>query len=434
MIRALALSLLPTVAVAQPNVLLIVGDDIGVDIVGAYGEHSTPAETPTLDALAGSGMLFRNTYAHPSCSPSRASILTGRHAFRHGVGVPANAQLSADEETLAEALSSAGYATALFGKWHLGSTSDSSPVSQGFDYFAGSLSSSVADYFAWDKTVETATSSTVTATTTYATIDTTLEAYQWIRQQSGPWFAMMAYNAPHSPMHVPPSNLLSATTAASLQGAEGDGCGRGTPDDTEDCYRAMTEAMDTAIGEMGRRLYQQGLLNDTIVIFIGDNGTPGAAVIEEGPFTADHAKTTVYDGGVRVPLIVWGAQGMLRGAETDDLVQGLDLFDTVLELTGVNGTTGTDSQSLVGYLDGTGLIPRSTLYSELFSAVQGIDEWTVRGSTHKYNHINGVEECYAITTDPGETTDLFATGGDTSTCASLAAERPCLNDPSDACP
>ena len=132
------------------NILLIIGDDIGVDNVSGYDEHEDSANTPEIDSLASSGVMFRNTWVNPMCSPSRASIYTGRHAYNHGVLHPSESTLDSEEETIAEILQAAGYNTALFGKWHLGTGDGSTPIDQGYDYWIGA-DSNLSDYFAWTK-------------------------------------------------------------------------------------------------------------------------------------------------------------------------------------------------------------------------------------------------------------------------------------------
>ena len=223
--------------VSRPNILLIVADDLGVDNVSAYEEQPNhSAQTPVIDNLASNGILFRNTWANPQCSPSRASLLTGRHAFRHGVTHPGGAVsiLSSSEETIAEILSASGYATALFGKWHLGGTSGVYPTDQGFDYFSGTLSSGVADYFDWTKTIITSQggSPTTVNETRYATRVVAIETIDWVNQQTEPWFVEVAFNAPHSPFHVPPFNRHNV----SLSGSVGDTCTASSNNDPrEDC-------------------------------------------------------------------------------------------------------------------------------------------------------------------------------------------------------
>jgi len=426
----------------SPNVLLIVGDDIGVDIVAAYGEHAQPAKTPTLDGLASEGVRFTNAWAHPTCSPSRASILTGRHAFRHGVLNPAAAAtLPAAEVTLPQVLKEAGYSTALFGKWHLGEAPESQPHRRGFDYFAGSLGAGVGDYFSWEKTVAGDTDSTdstantantaseTTLTTTYATRDVQQEARAWIAAQATPWFAMLAYNAPHSPMHIPPSDLLSAETAASLKGRAGARCSRrDAANPSTACYRAMVEAMDASIGQLLRWLEARGTLDDTLVIFVGDNGTPGGGVIADGVFDPTKAKKTVYEGGVNVPLIVYGGASLpvRRGVTSDGVVQALDLFATIAELAGATEPTEptvTDAVSLTGLLTTQGALPpRSTIYTEYAQRRQGIDKWAISDGALKVMVNEGVSRCFDLSVDPGEAIDLYA-AGPSARCDALAAKR-----------
>lgn len=244
------------------NILLIIADDIGVDNISGYGEHADSANTPNIDDLATSGVLFRNAWLNPMCSPSRASVYTGRHAFRHGVLHPSDSTLDASEETIAEVLSSAGYATAMFGKWHLGESSGHQPTDQGYDYFSGSLAGNISDYFSWEKTtIDAAAATSVTVTETdYATRVNQLEARTWISGQTGPWFATIAFNAGHSPFHVPPSGLHTM----SLSGNVGSTCS-GTSDSQSDCYRAMVEAMDTHIGRLLNWLDNQGELDSTLI-------------------------------------------------------------------------------------------------------------------------------------------------------------------------
>lgn len=421
-----------------PNILFVVADDIGVDNISAYAEHADSANTPSIDSLADDGVLFRNTWANPMCSPSRASLYTGRHAFRHGLLHPAGSHLDSDEETIAEVLQGVGYATAMFGKWHLGtSTGSTTPADQGYDYFSGSLSGNISDYFSWTKTtqevVDGTTSETEITETGYATSINVSEAESWISQQTSPWMVTLTFNSGHSPFHVPPSGLHTYT----LAGSEGDECDDGSGvDPIEDCFRAMVEAMDTELGGLVGWLDTQGELDDTLVIFIGDNGTSGQVVINDGVFSSMHAKTTVYEGGVNVPFIVYGpALGVQQGAEVSDLIQGLDVFSTLLEVSGGSSTASViDSQSLVDYLVGNTISSaRSYLYTELYHSGQGIDRWALTNGVAKYLYTGGEEECYNLNLDPGESNEKYASGGPvTNVCNNLSAQRPC--EDTDECP
>ncbi|MCG8425055.1 MAG: sulfatase-like hydrolase/transferase [Proteobacteria bacterium] len=415
------------------NILLIIADDIGVDNISGYNEHNDSAYTPKIDSLATSGVLFRNAWLNPMCSPSRASVYTGRHAFRHGVLHPSDSELNPAEETIAEVLSDAGYATAMFGKWHLGETSGYQPTDQGYNYFSGSLAGNISDYFSWQKdTIDAAAGTSVTVTeTSYATRVNQIEARTWISEQTGPWFATIAFNAGHSPFHVPPHELYTGR----LSGNVGDAC-TGSTDSQADCYRAMVESMDTYIGRLLSWLDRQGERDNTLVIFLGDNGTPGNVIIDNGVFSTTHGKSTVYEGGVNVPLIISGA-GVDTGVEVSDLVQVLDVFATMREIGNGSSSSGitVDSQSLYDYLTGTtASSPRSSVYSELYGLSGSIDRWSVTNGTAKYLYNEGTEECYDLSNDAGETSNQYdeVDAPIASVCDSLAGQRPCT--PSSECP
>ncbi|MEZ4297864.1 MAG: sulfatase-like hydrolase/transferase [Polyangiaceae bacterium] len=409
------------------NVLFIVADDVGVDNISGYGEHTQSASTDNIDSLADSGVLFRNAWVNPMCSPSRASLYTGRHAFRHGVLHPSEAEMDPSEETIAEVMHDAGYATALFGKWHLGSEEGSRPTEQGFDYFSGSLPGSIDDYFSWTKTQMTAGSSTQTEVTEtgYATSVNVSEAETWIAAQTSPWMVTLTFNAGHSPYHVPPSSLHNVA----LTGSEGDACGSGA-DPIKKCYRAMVEAMDSEIGNLLSWLDTEGELDNTLVVFIGDNGTPGNVIVDQGSFSSTHGKSTVYEGGVNVPLIVYGPSlGIQQGVEIDSMVQGLDVFATLVDVSGGSSSSGItiDSQSLVDYLVGNTVTnERTYLYTELYKSDGTIDRWAITDYVGKYLNIEGTEECYNLNLDAGETVEKYASGGNiTNRCNSLKTQRPC---------
>jgi len=415
------------------NILLIVGDDIGVDNISGYEEQPNfSAKTPTIDNLATEGVLFRNVWANPMCSPSRASLLTGRHAFRHGVTHPGNAteKLSATEETIAEALTLVGYKTGLFGKWHLGDVAGKYPTDQGFDYFSGSLAN-LDDYFNWQKTQIASNNASVTTTTEtgYATDIVAAEALEWINNQTSPWFVEIAFNAPHAPYHVPPA---ARYTHINLTGSEGDACTPSASTDAIiDCYRAAAEAMDSSIGELIAQIPATELAN-TLIIFVGDNGTPNEAIVSEAgfPFSSGHGKGTMYEGGINVPLVIWaGANIGLDKGEISNKIQISDLFSTIVELAGTTPSSGVeiDGRSLIGYLDQQTDTPQEHdfLYSELQSDNQGIDRWAISDGTAKYIYNETEEECYNLQSDPGETDDAYVMGDAiTVTCDGLKSIRP----------
>ncbi|MCP3916204.1 MAG: sulfatase-like hydrolase/transferase [bacterium] len=316
-----------TLAQAGGNVLIFLADDLGVDHVGAYGEGANPAPTPTIDALATNGILFRNVWANPTCSPTRSDIMTGRYGFRTGIGapiLPAGWALQMDEETIPEVLDRfehLDYSHGAFGKWHLGNGSvggNLAPNVAGWSFFAGTLGNIGVDnsYFDYEYTVN----GQVGQSTTYATTQTIDDALAWIQTVPDPWVCYVAFNAPHTPLHAPPAHLHTVDL----------------PDDEPrnqpiPFYHAMVEAMDSEMNRMMTTLGSR--MDNTTVLFMGDNGTHNQAV--QPPFDPDRAKFTPYEGGVNVPLILSGPGVVDPGRESGALVNATDVFATTLELAGI---------------------------------------------------------------------------------------------------
>lgn len=395
-----------------PNVLIIVADDLGVDKVGAYlvdvdpgyGERARamPA-TPVLDSLAASGVRFTDAWANPACSPTRGTLLTGTFPFRHGVGSPIGkdgaAELGTDETTFAHLAADAGYSSGLFGKWHLGEgevpdtwTDDDTwedhlgelvpvdvpAIQLGFNAFRGTRADlQVGDftgYYDWLRltAVTKVGSYTVpTGETEYATIATTDAALEWINTQTTPWVASVNYHAPHTPFSLPPED-----------------CGYSVQSELREnlVYRSMVECLDQQIGEL---LDGIGTLSNTVVIFLGDNGTEAA--VAEDLFDDGRGKGTLYESGVRVPFIV--ADGIDYQAETGqiapavarrglgvvespgrevaDPVHAADVFATIADLLKQSPRAGADSVSMMPLLQDTDGEVREFAYSELFTDTSG---------------------------------------------------------------
>jgi arylsulfatase A-like enzyme len=298
------------------NILLLIVDDWGVDR-SPIDNPDAPRlpEMPNLQFLADNGLRFSNAYAQPMCSPTRATLLTGRHPFRHGIGTPAGANIPENEFTLPDAFAAAGssYDLLSIGKWHLGGGTDGARTQGGWPSFSGA-NSNLADYWSWDKTVDGVVT---TLTDTYATSDQVDDAVNFIRSRpdATPWFCWVGFTAPHAPFHDPPGALLPAGTAP--------------PTNNRDRYEQMLEALDTEIG----RLLDDVDLTQTNVILIGDNGTPANMV--QTPYTSGRGKRTLYEGGIRVPMVVAGPDVRARGAN-ESPVQIADLYTTILSLAGIN--------------------------------------------------------------------------------------------------
>ena len=411
---------------AQDNVLIVVVDDIGIDQLASYGLGLDLPPTPNIDALAGRGVLFRNAYSNPVCSPTRAQILTGRHGFRTGIGhivgpglsEPNFFSLPLDETTLPEMLDlgTAGlWDHAAIGKWHLheGPGFETAPNDAGFDHFAGTpanLGFDPAGYYNWIKVVD---GSFAPVVDTYATTDQVDETVAFVSTATEPWMCYLAFSAAHAPFHAPPLTLHTQD----LSGA-GDPLTNPRP-----YYKATVEALDT---ELGRLFSSMGtMLDRTNVVFLADNGTPFEVV--QPPFDPEHAKVTLYDGGCHVPMIVSGPAVAQPGTESDALVSATDVFATVAEFASVNTTqilpSGVllDSISLVPYLDDPSTPSlRETVYSEIFGPIgtgpYDIEGYTVRGERYKLIRVftPGVPgyavEFYDLRNDPHEQMDLLVAG------------------------
>ena len=339
------------------NIVLILADDFGVDMVGAYGEGSAPPCTPTIDGLAQDGMLFRNAWANPACTPTRAALMTGRHGFRTGLGQPgAGAFLEFAETTIPEVLR--GYTSSCTGKWHLatGQNNQTHPNLSGFDHYSGALSGGVPDYFNWAKV----TNGTTSTSTTYATTDTIDDAIAAMVGMPEPWFLYVSLNAPHTPYHTPPASICQPS------GCPTPLCGNLPSNPTELMQgKAMVEAMDEAVGDVLDALDASGQAENTIVVFFSDNG--GLSTSEGHPTSnlpLRGGKGWLYEGGIRVPCIVnWPGQGR-SGSVVDEPIISTDFYPTILEMAGLPARPGQhqDGVSLAPLVAGNETFNREAIY------------------------------------------------------------------------
>lgn len=343
----------PTPEVDRPNVLLIIADDLGLDAAAFdttnpcydVGDTSDDPAMPNIAALCESGVRFTNAWAMPQCSPSRASMLTGRYPFRTGVGAAISVLddngLATDELTLPRALDAAdsGYTSAHIGKWHV-SSDPTDPNTMGWHHFAGHLKGSLVDYFQWPR-VEDGVTTSVDGYQTSVAVD---DALDWLAgTDDAPWFLWLAFSAPHSPYHVPPAHLHDANLDPYVEGV-----------DPRPYFAAMAQAMDTEIGRLLDGIEARGELEDTVIVFLGDNGTDMAVVGE--PYHPQRAKGSVYQGGLQVPLVVSGP-GVAGGRSEGALVSVVDVFPTVLELAGVDVAAVVAAETPDAPIDGASLVP-----------------------------------------------------------------------------
>src|SRR5262245_44815552 len=330
---------------AKPNFIVIVGDDMGYADVGSHGCKDIP--TPNLDALAKAGTRFTNGYVSgPYCSPTRAGLLTGRYQTRFGhefnPGVGAEMGLPLTETTLADRLKAAGYATALVGKWHLGSAEKFHPQKRGFDEFFGFLGGAHS-YFPAKGKADTILRGTKPADEKeYLTDSIGREAVAFVdNHKAKPFFLYLAFNAVHTPMHATDERLKKFEDIK---------------DNTRRTYAAMMWAMDEAIGKLLAKLKDEKLEDNTLIFFISDNGGPtmtGTTINGSVNTPLRGSKRTTLEGGIRVPFFVTWPAKVPAGKVYDKPVIQLDILPTALSAAGVEAKADWK-------LDGVNLLPHLT--------------------------------------------------------------------------
>ncbi len=323
----------------KPNILLIVADDLGYADVGFHGCQDIP--TPHIDELAKSGVRFTNGYVSgPYCSPTRAGLLTGRYQtrFGHEFNPNGDAGLPVSETTIADRLKAAGYKTGLVGKWHLGNQPQMQPQRRGFEEFFGFLGGAHS-YFEHNGILR---GTEPVKELDYTTDAFGREAVSFIeRHKSENWMLYLAFNAVHTPMDATNDRLAKFSSIADKQ--------RRT-------YAAMMLAMDEAIGKVRAKLKETGLADNTLVVFISDNGGPtmvGVTVNGSRNEPLRGSKRTTLEGGVRVPFVLsWPAK--LKPAVFEQPVIQLDVNATALAAAEVSTKPNEklDGINLLPYLTG----------------------------------------------------------------------------------
>ncbi len=386
-----------------PNFLFIISDDQGLDASAQYALSQDVPNTPVLNALAESGIVFDNAWATPSCTTTRGSIISGQHGVNSGVATTPSlmdANTNTMQRFLGNTSTTSSYSSAVIGKWHLagGNTNNllSHPNDSGVGYYAGNISGTIDDYSDWPLTINGNT----TTSNTYHTTHVTDLAIDWIEQQQNPWFMWLAYVSPHSPFHLPPEDLHTQT----LPGTSAD-----INANPRSYYLAAIEAMDTEIGRLLDSL-PSSTRDNTMIVFLGDNGTP-RAVIDTAAYERSHGKNSLYEGGIRVPMIVSG-QGVDRLNEREAaLVNTVDLFATISEAADLNPPQDTDGQSFLALLSDFSAPIRAYNYSEFVS--NDTHGWTVRDANYKLIvFADGTQELYQLQDDPREINNLMSAASD----------------------
>lgn len=382
------------IRVSHPNIILIIADDMWLDAMPWYEQGNIKPTMPNIESMMLDGISYNNLWSAPVCTPTRATIMTWKYGY-HTNMLAVDDTLDTNEVGLQSYLdenTNNAYAHAVIGKWHIGNATGH-PEDMGVGYYAGMQWWGTKSYYNWKLTENKQT----TTSSEYITSKFTDLAIDWVGEQEKPWFLWLAYTAPHTPFHLPPSGLHSQWDL---------------PDDEESIswnpipyYMAALEAMDSEIGRLLASIPEDELKNTTI-IFIGDNGTPGQVV--QSPYSKQKAKWSLYQWGVNVPMVVsW--YGVERGWETDDaLINTTDLYATIAQIWGVNISEIHDSYSFMDSFVWEDTGERDYTYSEVWDS-RGAG-YTIRNERYKLIVLdNGSEKMYDLVTDPYETTNLLNT-------------------------
>jgi len=397
--------------VDQPNILVILTDDQGYHDVSYYGTKDL--KTPHIDALAADGMRFDNFYANcPVCSPTRASLMSGR--YPDFVGVPGVIRtnlynnwgyLDPTAVLLPNKLKEAGYQTALIGKWHLGLESPNTPTERGFDFFHGWLGDMMDDY--WKKRRHDNNymrkNQEIIDPPGHATDLFTQWSVDYIKEQAAktePFFLYLAYNAPHFPVQ-PPADWLAKVKSREPELSE-----------KRAQLVAFIEHLDDGIGQVIKALRESGEYENTIIVFSSDNGGLLRDEANNGPLR--DGKQSMYEGGLKVPTaIVWKDGGVKAGSETGYKAITMDLYPTLVAAAGGQVDHEIEGKSFLPVLKGQTMSDRDrTLYftrREGGTTYGGLTIQAVQRNDWKLlqNSPFAPQELYYLPDDPLETNNLM---------------------------
>lgn len=403
----------------QPNIVLILADDLGYGDLSVYGGE---AKTPHLDWLAQEGLRFTDFHSNGVvCSPTRAALLTGRYQQRMGIegalGEGAEglgSPQARNEITIADYLREVGYSTGIIGKWHLGYDLEQSPIHFGFDEFRGMLHGAV-DYISHVNTYgrfDWWHNENLVKEEGYVTDLITNHAEQFIEScQSEPFFLFVSHLAIHFPWQTPDDEPHREEGKRYLEvSGPLNRLGPHPPEKTREVVRIMIEELDKSVGRIISKLHDLDLDKRTLVFFISDNG---GITQYRGGYTEISsndplrgAKGQVYEGGHRVPTIAWWPEMIEGGRVTDETAMTIDVLPTILELAGVE----VPEEDGPNTLDGVSLLPLLFLGEALSPRIlfwQTGRASAVRSGDWKFvvSRSNNLPEFYNLSKDIGETND-----------------------------
>ncbi len=423
---------------AQPNIVVILADDLGYGELGCQGNPEIP--TPSIDSIARQGIRFTNGYVSaPNCSPSRAGLLTGRYQTRFGhefnpigarneepgIGLPLR------ETTFVERLHDAGYATALVGKWHLGGTAPFHPQRRGFDYFYGFLHEGhfyvpppwdgattmlrrkalpggergrlrvgpvvYSTHMGHDEPPYDADNPILRGgqpveEREYLTDAITRKAVDFVRRSAQqPFFLLVAYNAVHSPLQGADRYMQRFESI---------------PDIHRRIFAAMLANLDDGVGKILEALRAADIEQNTLLFFLSDNGGPTRELTSSNkPLRG--GKGDVYEGGLRVPFLVQWPSRLPQGVEEQRPVISLDIAATALDVAGAAAESKLDGVSLTSYLgnESSGRPHEEFYWRQGPRVAVRVDDWKLLRNSRRDAD---AWELYNLASDPGETTNLIA--------------------------
>ncbi|MGB3587852.1 MAG: sulfatase-like hydrolase/transferase [Tunicatimonas sp.] len=399
--------------ISPPNFVIIMADDLGYGDLGSYGHPSY--QTPNLDSMAANGLMFTDYHSNGAvCTPTRAALLTGKYQQMVGMegviyvrGETRQTGLDTANITLAKLLKSAGYATGVVGKWHLGYRPEYNPVHQGFDFFRGYVSGNIdyhshydnAGIYDWWDGLDSVSE------TGYVTDLISKHAVNFIEQnQQKPFCLYIAHEAPHWPYQGrnDPADRFPDTEFNS----------QGSRQDYQGAYQEMVEVMDESVGEVLNVLDSLQLSENTLVFFCSDNGAVDS--LGNNGVLRGH-KTQLWEGGHRVPAIAYWP-GTISPGSTDATVLSMDVLPTLLSLANAESpinytTTGTDFSAV--WKDSSPLLERTTFWRYRGQQAVRQGDWkllTRQDSTYLFNLEQDVAEQQNLATNhPEKVTELLDT-------------------------
>ncbi len=391
----------------KPNVIVVLVDDLGAGDVGFYGCKDIP--TPNIDRIANQGVKFTDAYVSaPYSGPSRAGLLTGRYQQRCGVEGNSDIRtvedlemrrgVNQEEVLISEVLEQQGYRTAAIGKWHLGEHPSQWPQEQGFDYFYGFAGGGYSYWGERNKNkpycIQENGTEIMPTKTTYITDDFSTKAVDFINESAEakePFFVYLAYNAPHVGLSAPRKYLERTTHIANPE---------------RSIYGAMIIAVDDGVGRIWESLEEHGIEDNTMVIFLSDNG--GSSFTYSMNYPRRARKGNMYDGGTKTPFAMCWGDKIKGGKVYDKTVSSLNIYPTIAAAAGATEfEKPLDGVDVIPYLNGKKKgVPNEKLYWRVWGGM----EYAMRDGDYKIvkNYFSDNIELYDLKNDPYEIYNIAA--------------------------